>query len=167
MHKCALNLNIKCPSGKLVSCTVELGSEATLGHTLYEAVEKQTGIPKTSQMLSYNSKLIHPNVILQKYGLTDGSCINLLIKGIGGGGTDTGSYVDQPNNDHFHYPNFYTESDEELLDECVSCGESAYIFCRDCKSSRCRTCDEQWHKHPKRRSHQTKVSQIYWYYNIH
>ena len=70
--------------------------------------------------------------------------------------------VGQPNNDHFYYyyPNFYTEPDEELLDECVSCGESAHIFCVDCKSSRCRTCDEQWHKHPKRRSHQTKVSQI-------
>ena len=90
MPKSALNLDIKCPSGRLVTCSVELGSEATLGHTLYEDVEKQTGIPKTSQMLSYNSKLIHPNVILQKYGLTDGSCINLLIKGISGGGTDTG-----------------------------------------------------------------------------
>ena len=26
-----------------------------------------------------------------------------------------------------------------------------------CKSSRCKVCDEQWHKHPKRRLHQTKV----------
>ena len=40
--------------------------------------------------------------------------------------------VGQPNNDHFYYyyPNFYTEPDEELLDECVSCGESAHILCR-------------------------------------
>ena len=84
----------------LIACV-----SVSIGHTLYEEIEKQTGIPKTSQMLSYNSKLIHPNVI--PYGLTHGSCINLLIKGIGGGGTETGS-IGQPNNDHFYYyyPNF-------------------------------------------------------------
>ena len=53
---------------------------------------------------------------------------------------------------------FSTESvDDELTNECISCGEYANIFCDVCKSSRCKTCNEQWHKHPKRRNHNTKV----------
>ena len=55
--------------------------------------------------------------------------------------------------------NFHAESSEEdLLDECVSCGEHADIYCEDCRSSRCKVCNDQWHKHPKRNHHNTRVS---------
>ena len=52
---------------------------------------------------------------------------------------------------------FFQLAEDELLYECVSCGEYANIYCNDCKSSRCQVCDEQWHKHPKRSQHKTKV----------
>ena len=55
------------------------------------------------------------------------------------------------------HPFYKLLESEEEIDECTSCGERAYAFCEDCTSSRCKTCDEQWHKHPKRRGHQTKV----------
>ena len=46
---------------------------------------------------------------------------------------------------------------EDVKDECVSCGEEAHIYCAECNGSRCNTCNEQWHKHPKRRHHSTEV----------
>lgn len=53
-----------------------------------------------------------------------------------------------------------SESDDEgdVSDECESCGERADVYCVDCHSSRCHLCNEQWHKHPKRKHHQTKVN---------
>ena len=52
---------------------------------------------------------------------------------------------------------FFQLAEDELLDECVSCGEYANIYCNDCKSSRCQVCDKQWHKHPKRSQHKRRV----------
>ena len=53
---------------------------------------------------------------------------------------------------------FSTESvDDELTNECVSCGEYANVFRDVCKSSSYKTCNKQRHKHPKRRNHNTKV----------
>ena len=55
---------------------------------------------------------------------------------------------------HIYY---YAESSEELLDECVSCGTDAHVYCENCKSSPCEVCNDQWHKHPKRKNHKTRV----------
>lgn len=46
---------------------------------------------------------------------------------------------------------------KDVKDECVSCGEEAHIYCAECNGSRCNTCNEQWHKHPKRRHHSNEV----------
>ena len=37
----------------------------------------------------------------------------------------------------------------------------AHIYCNDYNSSRCKVCDEQWHKHPNRKHHHTKVCIIF------
>ena len=45
----------------------------------------------------------------------------------------------------------------EVLSECVSCGERADIYCSECEASRCNLCNDQWHRHPKRREHKLEV----------
>ena len=47
-------------------------------------------ISKVIQMLFYRGSLIQPHVPLRYYGLKDGECVSLLVKGVGGGG-DGGS----------------------------------------------------------------------------
>lgn len=43
------------------------------------------------QMLLYKMHLIRPDENLQRYGLENGCCVDLSVKGVGGGGdTDTG-----------------------------------------------------------------------------
>ena len=49
----------------------------------------------------------------------------------------------------------------EVLSECVSCGEKADIYCVECESSRCKLCNDQWHRHPKRRDHKLEVTILY------
>ena len=49
-----------------------------------------------------------------------------------------------------------------IIDECISCGEDADVFCTTCQSSRCNTCSELWHSHRLRRDHIITVSN----YNI-
>ena len=46
---------------------------------------------------------------------------------------------------------------DETDAECVSCGELATASCEECGSSRCQVCNDQWHKHPKRRNHEITV----------
>ena len=50
-----------------------------------------------------------------------------------------------------------TQDQEEISDECESCGGEADVYCTDCASSRCNVCSEQWHKHPKRKHHSLQV----------
>ena len=52
---------------------------------------------------------------------------------------------------------------ENVKDECVSCGEEAHIYYVECNGSRCNTCNEHWHKHPKRRHHSTEVYVVCFY----
>ena len=129
-----------------------------------------TGVPTDMQLLSYGTKLIRPNKKLQDYNLQDNCCVHLSVKGVGGnGGSNTGILKLMINltTCNRHHNIIYgiicslTESSDELLDECISCGEHAIIYCSTCKSSRCVPCNEQWHKHPKRRDHETKVSIYY------
>lgn len=45
-------------------------------------------------MLSYKMNLIQPDIPLQRYRMEDGCCIDLVIKGVGGGnGSDAGIMV--------------------------------------------------------------------------
>ena len=91
----SFKIDVKCPSGKVFTCCLDYSSEKSVfSQILFEEVEKQTGVPMKLQMLSFRKNLIHPGVPLSKYNLKDGCCINLLIKGVGGGGeTDTGIYI--------------------------------------------------------------------------
>ena len=62
-------------------------------------------------------------------------------------------------NNYYADTEFYIAEDiEELLDECVSCGGEARLYCSDCKSSRCSPCNDLWHKHRKRRGHNIEVN---------
>lgn len=89
----------------------------------------------------FKGKFLEPGVPLEDYGIQDGSIIEAVMKGIGGNGTDQ------------HKSN-------EVLSECVSCGERADIYCNECEASRCKCCNDQWHRHPKRREHKLKELQI-------
>ena len=90
----SLTVNVKCPSGKIVSCSLEYSSKTmVLSRVLFEEVAKQTGVPIKLQMLPHRMNPIQPDIPLQKYRLQDGCCIELVIKGVGGGNgdeTDTG-----------------------------------------------------------------------------
>ena len=86
----SLNVNVKFPSGKIIPCSFSKTTTAW-SRVLFEEVAKQTGVPIELQMLSYKMKLIQPDIPIQKYGLEDGCCIDLVIKGVGGGnGSDAG-----------------------------------------------------------------------------
>ena len=61
----SLKIFVKYPSGKETPCTVEY-SNTVLGKTLFEKVEKLSGIPIDMQMLSYKMHLIRPDILLQQ-----------------------------------------------------------------------------------------------------
>ena len=88
----SLNFNVKCPSGKIIPCSLEYSRKTRVrSRSLYEQVAKQTGVAIELLILSYKMNLIQPNVPLRRYKLEDGCCIDLIIKGVGGGnGSDTG-----------------------------------------------------------------------------
>ena len=48
-------------------------------------------------------------------------------------------------------------------DECVSCGENATYYCKECEAMRCQICNEMWHKHKSRRNHSIEVNKLYYY----
>ena len=109
-------------------------------------------------MLFYKKKVIDPS---SSFNVGTCSSIDLIVKGIGGGGeTYSGIIILCV----FHVIQFntnYSELSVELLDECVSCGTHADVYCDECKSSRCGICNDQWHKHPKRKHHKTRVCACY------
>ena len=155
-YNSSITVNVKCPSGKIIPCSFI--NTMARSQVLFEEISKQTGVPVKLQMLSYKMNLIQPDIPLQRYRMEDGCCIDLVIKGVGGGnGSDAGIMVLSADCMCVKIKFYFIDSDDEVLDECVSCGEHAHIYCSDCKCSRCKVCDEQWHKHPKRRLHQTKV----------
>jgi hypothetical protein len=88
----SLKVNVKCPSGKIIPCSLEYSSKTKVrSRALYEQVAKQTGVAIELQILSYKMNQIQPDIPLQRYRLEDGCCIDLIIKGVGGGnGSDTG-----------------------------------------------------------------------------
>ena len=65
-------------------------NQCVLGRSLYLKIKKVTGISKLIQMIFYRGSLIQPHIPLRDYGLKDGECVSLLVKGVGGGG-DGGS----------------------------------------------------------------------------
>ena len=151
---------VNSPTGKVYHCDAEYTnvSSTTCQIILCEEVMKQTGVPMDLQMLFSCGKLIPPRAPLCEYSLVNGCCLTLIVKGLGGGGGTTDSPSGKKACILTTFNSFYKilESEEEI-DECTSCGERTYAFCEDCTSSRCKTCDEQWHKHPKRQGHQKKV----------
>lgn len=135
--KRSLKIFVKYPSGKETPCTIEYS-------------DMLSGIPLDMQMLSY---LIHPDITLWQYGLQDGCCINLSVQGLVGGAETDACMCRKCS----VLSIFFQLAEDELLDECVSCGEYANTYCNDCKLSCCQVCDKQWPKHPKRSRHKTKV----------
>ena len=75
-------ITINCSSGDSYHLT-NLHSNDILAKGLFKAVERVTGIPYNKQMLFYKKKAIDPNSSLK---IDNGSCIDLLVKGCGGGG---------------------------------------------------------------------------------
>lgn len=85
----SLQITIKCLSGANIPLTIE--SDA-IGKTLFDEVENRTSVPSEMQMLSYKIHLLSPDISLKNSGVVNGCCIDLSVKGVGGGGdTDTGS----------------------------------------------------------------------------
>lgn len=90
-------LLVNTPSGCVVQ--VELVyNEDTLCERLFSKVEEATSIPASVQMLTIGGKMLQPDVPLHQYGIDDYRCANLLVKGIGGGGSDTGTYLNAVHN---------------------------------------------------------------------
>ena len=53
---------------------------------LFSRIQDKLGIPQEHQMLSFGGTLLHPSQRLNYYNIQDGSCIQLSVKGYGGGG---------------------------------------------------------------------------------
>ena len=81
------NITINCSSG--VSYLTNLHSSNIPAREIFKAVEQVTKIPSNKQMLFYKKKAIDVNSSLK---LDNGSSIDVLVKGCGGGGeTDAGA----------------------------------------------------------------------------
>ena len=117
----------------------------SLCQNLFTEVEKLTGIPQKLQALSYRQRTLDPQHPMCDYNFSDDNVINLSIKGLGGGPSDDDNFIINSNK-----LNLIKSSDsDETKDECVSCGERAYFFYQNCKTSRCKECNDLWHKRPK------------------
>ena len=87
----AINVIIKGPGGKRLHLDIK-GSDQTLCSELFSRIKDVWGIPQEHQMLSFGGTLLQPCQRLKHYGIQDGSCIQLSIKGYGGGkDTDDGT----------------------------------------------------------------------------
>ena len=165
----SLRLVLRCPSGERIPFNFDFSKEH-LSKKLFHKVEHMTGISQDLQMLSYKMQMMSPDTPLCEYHLEDHCYIDLSVKGVGGGGGNdsTKAHIGMSNIlhdciiyvhacEHWLQVKIHVEGSEEILDECVSCGEYANNFCNKCESSRCAVCNEQWHKHPKRRNHKIRV----------
>ena len=63
----------------------------TLGHCLYNQVELACGVPSWLQLLVHGGKVVQRFIPISKQKLCNGSNILLLVKGVGGGGSDKGN----------------------------------------------------------------------------
>lgn len=65
-----------------------------------------------------------------------------------------------PNPYIYHFPLsflYVSPATDSEQTECVMCGKTtANMQCPTCSGLRCKSCDNQWHLHPSRRSHQRK-----------
>ena len=158
-----VELRLKCPSGAIVPLTLKSPNSSTPSKALFKEVEKVTGVPATLQMLNYEMHFLQPDIPLKEYCFKDGGQVHLSVKGVGGGESDKGTkfYTFYCNIIVSFIHSYISEPDGDVLDDCVSCGEHAQIYCSVCNSTRCKLCDEQWHKHPKRKHHHTKVCSIH------
>lgn len=91
-YNSSITVNVKCPSGKIIPCSFI--NTTARSQVLFEEISKQIGVPVKLQMLSYKMNLIQPDIPLQRYRMEDGCCVDLVIKGVGGGnGSDAGIMV--------------------------------------------------------------------------
>ena len=133
----------------------------SLCQDLFAEIENLTSIPQKSQALSYRQHSLHPKHPLCDYNFSDDNLIYLSVKGLGGGPSDDGNFM------HSQYSMcnsiiiiiilIESSDNDDIKDECVSCGESANLYCQDCKTYRCKECNDLWHKHPKRKWHEVQV----------
>ena len=63
----------------------------TLCSELFVRVEQLWCIPPELQMLSLGGHLLQPQTHLQSYQIENGTCIDLSVKGLGGGGESDSS----------------------------------------------------------------------------
>ena len=54
-------------------------------NTIFQYIEKETGMPQSLQMLSMKGHLLNHHRLLSSYGMEKEYCITLSIKGLGGG----------------------------------------------------------------------------------
>jgi hypothetical protein len=84
-----VNLTVKGPGEKVKHLSMEIG-EKTLCSEVFSStgIHKLYGIPPSHQMLSLGGQLLQPQTPLQRYSIENGTCIQLSIKGLGGGKDD-------------------------------------------------------------------------------
>lgn len=82
-----VDLIVKGPGEKVKHLSMEIG-EKTLCSEVFSSIHKLYGIPPSHQMLSLGGQLLQPQTPLQRYSIENGTCIQLLIKGLGGGKDD-------------------------------------------------------------------------------
>ena len=69
--------------------------EKTLCSEIFSRVHRLWGIPPSQQMLSLGGQMLQPHTLLKCYPIENGTCIQLSVKGLGGGKdneSDTGKY---------------------------------------------------------------------------
>ena len=88
-----VNLIVKGPRGKIKHLKMEIG-EKTLCSEVFSSIHRLWGIPPSHQMLSLGGQLLQPQTPLKCYSIENGTCIQLSIKGLGGGKDkdDTGKW---------------------------------------------------------------------------
>ena len=96
--KSAINAIIKGPKGKSLHLNIK-SSDQTLCSELFSRIKDIWGIPQEHQMLSFGGNLLQPSQRLKHYSIQDGSCIQLSVKGYGGGkDSDDGTSKESPIN---------------------------------------------------------------------
>ena len=86
-----VQFTFKCPTGSVYQCSaMYTDGPSTLSQVLFDKVERKTRTPVDLQMLQFQGQLIESKIPLCEYSLENGSCLTLLVKGLGGGGPTEG-----------------------------------------------------------------------------
>ena len=129
-------------------------SQKCHGRVLYGVMKDLHNVPVKLQLLTYAGKAVQKDIALISQGISNGTTIFFGIKGNGGGGNDG-------NEDLLGKLDYYRQLSLAIkivhIDECVSCGEHALYYCKECEAVRCQICNEMWHKHKSRRNHSVEV----------